>query len=148
METQVNRRTALASVFGGGVGGLVLLVAGCRQAGPEIGRVTGRVSLNGEPTAGLMVEFQPTESGSPSIGYTDDSGRYELQFTQHRWGAMLGPHAVKIDWDYDPGSEEPPPPLKIPDRYHRATELRAEVESGSNTFDFDLEVPPKTRKSS
>lgn len=135
------RITSLGRNLGPWLLGLMAFVTlGCGQSGPATARVTGIVKINGEPTPYIMVEFQPLENGSPSIGYTDGQGRYDLQFTRDRWGAMLGEHRVRLDWDYEPGADVPRPPFKIPAKYNGQTELRAEVKSGSNKHDFDLQV--------
>lgn len=123
-------------------------LVGCGQSGPKLATVSGIVKVNGEPTPFVMVEFQPEENGSPSIGYTDGDGRYKLQFSRDRWGAMLGKHVVRLDFDYDPGSEDARPPFKIPAKYNRNSEIRVEVASGSNSHDFEIrldqEVADKT----
>lgn len=115
-------------------------LVGCGQSGPKLATVSGVVTVNGEPTPFVMVEFQPEENGSPSIGYTDGDGRYTLQFSRDRRGAMLGKHVVRLDFDYDPGSDDARPPFKIPAKYNRSSEIRVEVASGSNSHDFEIRL--------
>lgn len=128
-----------------GLLGLTLAAAtiGCGQSGPQLASVSGIVKVNGEPTPYVMVEFQPTEAGSPSIGYTDGEGKYSLQFSRDRWGAMLGEHRVKLDFDYDPGSDDARPPFKIPARYNKKSELTAAVVGGSNQHNFEIQLDPE-----
>jgi hypothetical protein len=117
----------------------VSLLAGCGQSGPELATVAGDVRFDGKPLRDVLVEFQPTAGkGSPSIGYTDQAGHYELRFSASRIGAMPGEHLVRINHDYDPGSGEPKPEFKIPREYNAKSTLKREVAKGENTIDFDL----------
>ena len=48
--------------------GLALLVGGCGDGGPPMGKVSGTVTLDGQPLAGAEVEFAPQaedELGKP-----------------------------------------------------------------------------------
>lgn len=118
----------------------LICVAGCGSSGPELAKVTGAVVVNGQPVPSVMVEFQPPAPGSPSIGFTDSDGQYELQFSRKRWGALLGQHTVRLSFDYDPDSGQDKPPFRFPAQYNTASELTADVKSGSNTHNFDLQV--------
>lgn len=115
----------------------VLLLAGCSGGDrPPLGSVTGTITVNGEPFSGVIVSFSP-ESGRPSTAITDDSGRYTLQYTEGVNGCKVGPNTVGFF-----------PPTggtmshSIPAKYQGATDLKVEVKSGSNTFDFDLKSAP------
>lgn len=120
--------------------GLVAGGLGCRQSGPTLAPVTGVVTVNGDPVPGVIVEFQPESPGSPSIGQTDSDGRYELRFSRKRWGALLGKHTVRVNFDHDPDAGNPPPPFQIPAKYNAQSELTAEVKSGGNEYDFALTI--------
>jgi hypothetical protein len=124
----------------------VLLVAssGCGGQGdrPPLGRVSGTVTLDGQPLPDVRVTFAP-ESGRPSAGRTDGSGRYELLYVLKTKGAKVGKHRVFIDWPAADEEDENAPKTqdrpKIPPRYNRQTTLTGEVRSGANTLDFALE---------
>ncbi|MCC7422455.1 MAG: hypothetical protein IT428_19420 [Planctomycetaceae bacterium] len=118
--------------------------SGCGNFGPELVKVTGKVEANGLPLSKVMVEFQPQDKGSPSIGYTDENGRYELRFSRDRYGALVGRHTVRIDFDYDNGSGDPKPPFKIPAQYNRQSELNVEVSPKARQHDFDLKIADRT----
>ena len=121
---------------------LCLLVAGC-GSDDGLARVKGKVTLNGEPLEGAIVQFQPTaEDGSSSAGMTDAEGRYELMSTFDTPGAMPGEHVVTIRTAaayYEEEDGEAVQPERIPAKYNTRTELKRTVEPGRNTFDFDLE---------
>ena len=120
-----------------GFGGLLLTgLAGCGSSGPELGLVEGQVRLNGAPLPNVLVEFQPEANGSPSLGATDEDGRFQLRFTRDRWGAMLGRHTVKINHDSD--RQDGAGGAVIPARYHVQSQLKRDVEPGTNLYEFDL----------
>lgn len=122
----------------------LLALAGCNGQGdrPPLGTVGGTVTLDGQPLSGVQVTFAP-ESGRPSAGRTDDSGRYELLYILNTKGAKVGKHRVIIDWPPAEEEDETTPKTqdrpKIPVRYNRQTTLAGEVKSGGNTLDFSLE---------
>ena len=130
MRTMTHATRGLTLVAG------CLLLAGC---GSEDGlaRVRGRVTFNGEPLEGAIVQFEPVaKEGSPSAGKTDAQGRYELMHTFDTPGALPGGHVVTIrtaDAYYDEAGRE-----RIPAKYNAQTELKRAVEPGRNTIDFDL----------
>jgi len=124
---------------------LILFLVGCRSAPsdlPEIAPVSGTVLLNGQPLPNAAIRFQP-ESGRVSIGETDASGHYSLQYNDTTPGAKIGSHKVSITTYRDnsiPGDiNSPPAPELLPPRYHEQTELTAEVQPGKNTINFNLE---------
>jgi len=108
---------------------------------PDVGRVTGVVTLDGQPLADATVMFQPTE-GRASVATTDSAGKYSLLYLDGVPGAKLGAHKVIIRTEI-PGEDGQPPIAKekLPKKYHEHTELTAEVKRGSNTFDFPLTSP-------
>ena len=76
--------------------GLLAALAGCADAGPKYAPVSGRVTLNGEPLAGVSVDFQPVAAGKDadpgpgSTGKTDKDGRFTLRSpppATGRWSA-------------------------------------------------------------
>ena len=120
---------------------LCCVLVGC-DAGPDIAPVTGVVTQDGEPLAGAMIEFQP-DSGAPSYGYTDETGRYEIQYQVDRMGALLGHHYVSVT---TAGEKTDPKtdttinvPESVPTKYNDPTELEFEVKKGKNTFDIAIE---------
>lgn len=114
----------------------------------DIGRVSGTITLEGQPLANARVIFQPQAAGSASYGVTDAEGHYTLQYNADTEGAMIGRHTVSVstfmagDPDADPPgqiSEE-----RIPAKYNATSELMAEVTAGDNSIDFALEAGEPT----
>ena len=117
---------------------------GCgSRDGPKVGNVTGKVTLDGKPFAGALVTFMP-EKGRSSTGRTNADGNYELRYTFERAGAEVGKHIVRITTAA--ASETKESALvqeRLPAKYHRDTELKAEVKTGRNTLNFDLTSQPQ-----
>jgi len=112
-----------------------VFLAGC-GGGIELGKVTGTVTVNGEPVEGATGEFQPVESGSPSYGTTDDHGEYRLMYTADKAGAIPGEHLVRIA---AAGVRDPNPNADEAEGEGRQIgEEMVTVEPGSNSFDFEL----------
>lgn len=122
----------------------MLLLAGCGAAdGPELARVSGTVTLNGEPLPHAVVQFQPTgPQGSYSAARTDESGFYELRFTRDRSGAIIGTHRVSISTAAPDAEDENgnPRPIaeQVPASYNAQSTLTREVKRGANTIDLPL----------
>jgi hypothetical protein len=125
----------------------LLSSGGCKNTGVKnkLGRVSGKVTLGGQPLPDALVMFSGIQGGSPSAGRTDSSGNYTLVFTKGVNGAEVGSHTVSIS-TYQPATEEPAKPEvpeKVPLKYREGPDvLKAEVKSGSNTINFELQPGP------
>lgn len=118
----------LALVLMAGLG-----VVGCGRSDlPELGKVEGTVTMDGKPLSSAVITFLP-EQGRPAVANTDSEGYYELMYTADTKGATVGPNEVRVLW-----SDDAPGPFPIPDKYNNRSELKADVQPGRNTFDFDL----------
>lgn len=119
---------------------LVAVSAGCGKPSylPDLGTVTGTINLDGQPLANALVWFTPA-NGRPSGGTTNDNGQYTLEYSVEYPGAVPGTHTVRItriDDEDDPLFD--PDASPIPAGYNTESTLKANVQSGSNVFDFDL----------
>lgn len=123
---------------------VVLAIVGC-SAGPgdqpDLGSVTGVVTLDGKPLWKAKVEFEPA-SGRPSSGVTNAKGEYELVYSPDEKGAKVGKHTVRITTfavgEGDAGDVVVTQPEKVPVVYNTKTELEANVVAGPNTIPFEL----------
>ena len=90
----------------------VLLLAGAGCFGvsdqPELGRVTGTVTLDGQPLAGVIVNFQP-ESGRAATAESDSKGYYDLVYIYGSNGAKVGKNAVSFRWPDGSEGKKPIP---------------------------------------
>ncbi|QDU78261.1 hypothetical protein Pan97_53460 [Bremerella volcania] len=131
--------------------GFLMLVAlattcvGCFQSKPadqpDLGEVSGKVTLDGSPLADATVSFQSVELGRMASGKTDAQGHYELILLNDIKGAVVGENKVLITTaqpgdDAVPGSAKPE---TLPKKYNDKSELTAEVKEGTNEFNFDLQ---------
>lgn len=127
---------------------VVLLMTGCGGSdAPELGSVSGLVTLDGKPLADAQIRFQPT-SGRSSEAVTDENGNYTLRYTAEENGALPGEHQVFIttategkampaegndEGEWVEGREE-----LLPEKYHAKSELKETVTAGNNTINFEL----------
>jgi hypothetical protein len=111
---------------------LAMTVSGCGSGGVPLGKVSGHVTKAGKPMADITVKFDPVGGGRSSIGLTDPSGYYELIFSDRK-GALLGNHKVTVETraTVDNGGV-----VVSPAKVYLTVERQ--VESGSNTFDFEI----------
>lgn len=143
METLGNRfwfyTSCLAFLSGWAL--LTTSLTGCGSSDhPPLGRVSGVVTLDGQPLADADVTFQPEGAGRASVGTTDAEGQYELVYLNDVDGAIVGSNRVLITTFRDGADDGSTPsvPEKLPKRYHSESEVTVEVAKGSNTFDFEL----------
>ncbi|HBL41919.1 carboxypeptidase-like regulatory domain-containing protein [Gimesia sp.] len=111
--------------------GLAVGLSACGgSAAPALGKVKGKVTMDGAPLADANVTFMP-ENIRASSGTTDGEGNYELIYIRDEMGAAVGPHKVVISKLVDEKETIPP-------NYSDETELTADVKSGANEINFDL----------
>jgi hypothetical protein len=119
-----------------------MLQVGCGPSGPEIARVQGTVTMDGKPLPSAIIMFVPV-GGRPSVSETDANGKYVLEFSGGRKGAIPGINRVEINtgrlaYEKD-GKNYPAVKESVPVQYNRLTTLEFNVEAGkNNTADFAL----------
>ena len=148
------QRVASAIVF---CGLFLAVLAGCDSGTgdlPELVPVSGAVTLDGAPAAGVNVTFIPIGStaGGASYGATDAGGKYELKSNDGRPGAAVGEFKVVCSkWVMPDGSDYVgvpggPSPMeagaaeKLPPKFsdETATTLKATVPAGGGTIDLEV----------
>ena len=133
--------------------GLVAMAVGC-GAGKDLHDVSGRVTLDGKPLAGVIVHFVP-EAGPAASSQTDSMGWYVIRTAGHGDGASLGRQRVwfesppEAEDNYSDSEKYPRftrPAILIPDRYQNpaTSNVTVTVLRGTNTRDFVLvsSAPP------
>ena len=83
------------------LGSLVGLMPGCSEPKAELIPASGIVKIDGEPAAGIMVQFVPdtideTKLAPTSQALSDDEGKFDLFTLQNEKGAIAGPHRVSL----------------------------------------------------
>ena len=99
---------------------------------PPLGRVSGKVTLDTKPLAGVIISFQP-DSGRAASAETDAEGMYDLEYTYQVKGAKIGPNTVSFAWPTGVEGKQ-----GIPAKYSTKSELKEEVKRGKNIFNYDL----------
>ncbi len=131
------------------LGPILFLIAGCGGGdGLPRERVSGMVTLDGQPVADGMIQFLPEGPADPSGavlsgGATIKGGAYDIP---RDTGLIPGTYKVSIyaasskgEVSNDPGPGQRLPREMIPAKYNQQTTLTAAVEAGGdNHFDFPL----------
>lgn len=138
-----------------------LFLTGCSDGKIATEKVTGIITLDGQPLEGATVNFSPKTAGqgSPSYGVTDAKGEYKLQTLLGNPDAGTTPGeyvvtVIKLEKSNTPppaldGPSGPPPKVTkpkslIPELYGagKTTPFSATVKSGANECNFELQSKP------
>lgn len=132
-------------------GAALLASAGCGGGLDELGlvKVTGKVTLDGQPLANARVSFEGEDKRSAQ-GVTDSGGNYVLMYDDAHAGATPGQKIVRITQAQTSGEADPDAPTTgegavaepLPERYNRKSELTADVAPDKRQFDFQLKTKP------
>jgi len=116
---------------------LLFLFTGC-PGGERMGYVTGKVTLNGEPLAGIFVRFSPQNAGTSysSSGFQAD-GTYEMRFSITKKGVQTGPAVVTFVF---PPEGDPPEHVKKHRKFLENYSEEIIVKPGSQKLNFDLKT--------
>lgn len=123
---------------------VLVAIAGCGTEPFPVAEVTGRVTLEGRPLEGIVVEFEPASSGAgkplpTAFGITDADGRYRAFRTGNRkYGAAVGVNHIRVT-SPEGGQAD------IHPHYAEPRAFVLEVVPGPNVFDLELvaDPPPK-----
>ena len=128
----------------------LIAIGGCAKNGyGELGlvEVTGTVKLDGQPLSGAQVSFEG-EDKRTAMGTTDQAGRYVLMYDSNTRGVTPGPKIVRFtsassEVEGGGASEGAAPAAdKIPAKFNKNSELKADVSSAKRVLDFDLKSTP------
>ncbi len=77
----------------------VMLLSGCGN--PDLGKVSGLVTFDGQPLAGASVTFTPTDpTGVLGVAITDENGKYvmfsPMEKKHHARGVLAGNYTVTV----------------------------------------------------
>ncbi len=118
---------------------------GCSGPAYEFAPVKGKVTLEGEPLAGVVVKFYPVSESNTQLpiasGTTDESGAYELSAGEDKPGALVGPNIAVVRRPVRDRAAPKVRDVPIPIKYTIVTEspLNFEVRPGpGQTIDLTL----------
>src|SRR5687767_14367959 len=120
---------------------VLTILVGCSQDGGfQLAKVSGTVTLDGQPVAGAGLEFV-AEAGGVAYGRTDASGRYYMSFGSSRTGAIVGKNQVRITAGdkVAVGDKKYERTEVFPKKYNSESEQYVDVAAGNNTIDFRCE---------
>jgi hypothetical protein len=131
---------------------LLLLIAlpGCGGPKLEYAEVAGKVTLDGQPLAGVKVCFYPLSEAPEQLPYatglTDEAGVYRLKAQTGEPGALVGRNRVVVQWPSRDileaeGRLPPAASQRIPLKYTVVSDSPLEFEviaGGPQTIDLAL----------
>ncbi|QDT65422.1 transthyretin-like family protein [Calycomorphotria hydatis] len=122
-----------------------LLFVGCSSGDVfPLKPVSGKVTLDGEPLAGVMIFFTPrltgdgVKSGPPSYAVIADDGTFQLQTARQssKSGAVAGPHLVTFSTEAAP--DDPSEVIyHVPKAYREGIEYTV-PKDGTDSAVFEL----------
>jgi hypothetical protein len=81
-----------------------VLAAGC--GGSNVVPVSGTLTYQGKPVPNAYIHFVP-ETGRPSIGETDQNGKFTLTYDPQTKGAERGKHRVFVQYNAVAAATQP-----------------------------------------
>lgn len=129
---------------------LSLSLAGCGgTGGAPKGKVSGKVTANGQPVTEGSLVFAPLGNvqSTAARGKVNSDGTYVLGTDAADDGAAIGSHVVvynapsdqQADWD---GYGTPPPVKSSPFKFMKPNVTEVEVKAGNNEIDIQLIPAP------
>lgn len=124
------------------VGALCLMPVPFTGCDSSKGRVTGKVTFDGQPVEGIGLVFNPNfKGGTISTGKTDAEGYYKAMFSHSTEGVLVGKHHVIFEYNHDEDDENAVDAgIVIPQKYTTTdtTPCMIEIKPGSNEFSYDI----------
>lgn len=127
---------------------LVVAFVGCGGGGPAVEPVTGTITVDGSPVAGVKVTLVSADSSEAMglTGITDEAGKFSIFAAGGYEGAPAGKYKVLLspprpEVDYSSGG--PPRETTFPPRYSNPDSgeiTQVEVGSGANEVTINVET--------
>ena len=107
---------------------VTVVFVGCNKS--MDGTIKGRVTYNGQPLEGAILQFGYVGEGSSAQAITVDDGEFQVRTGSHL-GAKVGEYTVSVS---------PAQQGSIPAKYSnpKTSGLTLEVKAGKNTYDISL----------
>jgi hypothetical protein len=130
----------------------LILMTGCGKPQFPLGKVRGRLTLDGQPVVNAKIWLRPVAGGRPSFGESDQAGYYSMRYNARRMGARPGEHIVTVStfqeaYEPDEGADDgkdvtvrestPGRAEEIPAKYFE-NRMKVIVREGANTIDLPL----------
>jgi hypothetical protein len=124
---------------------LLGLTAGC--GGPPRAKVSGTVTLDGQPVESGTISFYPTANSGPTAGGGIENGRYTLEASPGEMTVVIS--ANKVVGKHKMFDTKDSPVVDkvaevIPERYNKTSELKVTLKPGVNDeVNFELTTKKK-----
>ena len=125
-----------------------VILSGCGQreySGPQRFPLSGKVTYDGETVDAGSISFLPLSDGEQRVsGGSIEGGAYVVPEEQ---GANAGKHRIEIRWQKATGKKIRDPQSGemveqraegLPPKFHKDSELTADVSASQTKIDFDL----------
>ena len=125
----------------------LLPFGGCGKGLPEMGEVTGVLTMNGEPLPEVTIRFcpEPSETGTTpktSSALTDEQGNFTLKYDDAGdvTGAAVGSHRVVLVDTMSENARDNPMPYRFSTNLVNvgATPLTQDVAPGTQNITIDI----------
>ncbi|MBA2113253.1 hypothetical protein [Bremerella alba] len=116
---------------------LLLGLTGCGSG--NAGTVSGTVNVDGEPSGGFFVYFDPIDGSAEAIGGAVEDGSYSLTYGRGSNQIPVGEYRVYVT-PTDLIDNVPKPKVKLETQYmnRESTTLVKKVDAGTNVIDLDI----------
>lgn len=102
--------------------------------------VEGQLTYDGQPVAGMIVQFQP-ETGRASQAQTAEDGSFEMAYTMDQMGVVPGKYTITVSWS-PPSDEDGLKPSeeaqKVLDDFKANGPIEVTIEEPQDNFEIKL----------
>lgn len=116
---------------------LLLGLTGCGSG--NTGAVSGTLTVDGEPSGGYFVHFEPKDGSAEAMGGVVADGSYNLTYGRGSNQIPVGEYRVYVT-PTDLIDDVPMPKVKLEPQYlnRESTTLVKKVDAGTNVIDLDI----------
>lgn len=126
---------------------LILVTLGCpaNSTLPELGEVSGVITIDGRPLPEASIVFRPQKGGRFATALSDREGRYELSYISYPhlvYGTRTGENTVFVStYQGSTGNVRKIRPELVPECYRGLTsDLKVHVKRGRNVINLELKT--------
>jgi hypothetical protein len=126
---------------------VALAVTGCRPSGPPVGRVSGKVTFQGQPVTDGRISFFSEKTAYAAEATLGIDGGYRIETEEG--GLPVGEYIISIHPPMELGPPDPRTPqtyvekdvANIPKKYRERSKplLAATIVEGKNEHNFNME---------
>lgn len=113
---------------------MILLLAGCGEAGPELHALSGKVTYKGQPVPQARLVFHPQFTGPNwmPVATTDTAGAFAASTKVPGDGMIPGRYKVTVVW-HPQATDDDDGPNHLPTKYASQTSTPLEVQASPDS---------------